>query len=330
MFIKGHKKQVNGSYSDIIGDDINKVEQYIRENLVSKQKILESVLKELVEAGGKRLRPALVLLSGKFGKYDANKLIPMAAAIEILHTATLVHDDVIDEAKIRRGIPTVHTRWGKDVAVFTGDFLFSKAFLLLTRSTSFENMQNLSKVIKAICEGEIGQYQARYNKHVTVRQYLKRIGRKTALLFSLSCYIGAHESGCSRSIIRLLGKFGFNFGMAFQITDDLLDFTGDPAKTGKPVGRDFVQGVYTLPLIYTLNSPLYKDETESLIDKQEYEQRDVERVIELVHLSGGIDYSKQLASKYLKRAYDCMQKLPSIPARMALDDLVKGLIGRNH
>ncbi|NLO83236.1 MAG: polyprenyl synthetase family protein [Clostridiales bacterium] len=330
MFKNGQKKQVNVKYSDVIGEDIGKVERCIKENLVSKQKILESVLKELMEAGGKRLRPALVLLSGKFGKYEEKKLIPLAAAIEILHTATLVHDDVIDEAKIRRGIPTVQTRWGKDVAVFTGDFLFTKAFMLLSSSTTFENLQNLSKVVKAICEGEIEQYQSRYDKNVTVRQYLKRIGRKTALLFALSCYIGAHESGCARDIIRLLGKFGFNFGMAFQITDDLLDFTGDSAKTGKPVGRDFVQGVYTLPLIYTLNSPLYRDEIGVLLDKHQYDRQDVDRVVELVHLSGGIDYSRNLASKYLKRAYDCIHMLPPIPARMALNDLMKGLIERNH
>jgi len=328
--MRDDKKQVNGSYGDIIGEDIARVEQYIRSNLVSKQKILESALKELVEAGGKRLRPALVLLSGKFGKYQAKKLIPMAAAIEILHTATLVHDDIIDEAKTRRGMPTVQTRWGKDIAVFTGDFLFTKAFLLLTSSTAFENLQRLSRVIKAICEGEVEQYQYRYDKNVTVRQYLKRIGRKTALLFALSCFIGAHESGCSRDAIRSLGKFGFNFGMAFQITDDLLDFTGDPVKTGKPVGRDFVQGVYTLPLIYTLNSPDFRDETAILLDKQGYEPADVDRIVELVHLSGGIDYSRRLASRYLNRAITCIQTLPPNPARTALEDLVKGLMDRNH
>ena len=127
----------------------------------------------------------------------------------------------------------------------------------------------------------------------------------------------------------VVGKFGFNLAWLFRLQMIYWIFRGS-GKDRQACRKRFCPGVYTLPLIYTLNSPLYKDETESLIDKQEYEQRDVERVIELVHLSGGIDYSKQLASKYLKRAYDCMQKLPSIPARMALDDLVKGLIGRNH
>ncbi|MBM7582532.1 heptaprenyl diphosphate synthase [Caldicoprobacter guelmensis] len=317
------------SYLDIVGDDLTKVDEHIKNVLSSKQKILESALKELLEAGGKRLRPALVLLSGKFGKYDEKRLIPLAAAVEILHMATLVHDDIIDESKIRRGRPTIQSRWGKDVAVFTGDFLFAKTFLLLAHSTTVENMQGLSKVVKAVCEGEIAQYQSRYDKHVTIRQYLKRIGRKTALLFALSCYIGAKESECSSKVVRCLREFGFNFGMAFQITDDLLDFTGNPVKMGKPVGSDFIQGVYTLPLIYAINSS-YRDEVIGILDKEDCVPEDVERVIELVHASGGIEYSKNLARDYLKRARTFIDGLVSIPAKAALQNLVEGLIERSY
>lgn len=329
MLMENKDNGLTVSYLDIVGDDLTKVDEHIKNVLSSKQKILESALKELLEAGGKRLRPALVLLSGKFGKYDEKRLIPLAAAVEILHMATLVHDDIIDESKIRRGRPTIQSRWGKDVAVFTGDFLFAKTFLLLAHSTTVENMQGLSKVVKAVCEGEIAQYQSRYDKHVTIRQYLKRIGRKTALLFALSCYIGAKESECSLKVVRCLREFGFNFGMAFQITDDLLDFTGNPVKMGKPVGSDFIQGVYTLPLIYAINSS-YRDEVIGILDKEDYVPEDVERVIELVYASGGIEYSKNLARDYLKRARTFIDGLVSIPAKAALQNLVEGLIERSY
>jgi len=322
-------KKLIMSYTDVIGDELKRVDDYIKTALLSKQKVLEAALKELLEAGGKRLRPALVLLSGKFGKYDDKKLIPLAAAVEILHMATLVHDDIIDDSKLRRGRPTVQSRWGKDIAVFTGDFLFAKTFLLLAHNMTVENMQALSKVVKAICEGEIAQYQTRYDKGVTVRQYLKRIGRKTALLFALSCYIGAHESQCSSKVLRCLREFGFNFGMAFQITDDLLDFTGDAAKTGKPVGSDFIQGVYTLPLIYAINSS-YGEEVIKILDKESYDAEDVKRVIELVHASGGIEYSRNMAKSYLDRARAFIEGLTPIPAKAALENLLDGLADRSY
>jgi heptaprenyl diphosphate synthase len=317
-----------GMHGDI-DNDIAQVDAFIRAHLMSKQGILKLAIQELLEAGGKRLRPTLVLLSGKFGRYEKEKLIPLAAAIEILHMATLVHDDIIDDSKMRRGMPTVQSRWGKDIAVFTGDFLFTKAFLVLTQNATFENMRKLSKVVKAICEGEIEQYQSRYNKDVTLLQYLKRIGRKTALLFALSCQVGAVESKCSPQITWHLRKFGFNFGMAFQITDDLLDFVGDPKKAGKPVGNDFIQGIYTLPLIYAINSSCYKHEIETIIDKENHEYEGINRIMELVSLSGGIDYSKALARRYLKRANTHIKALPSIPEKAAFNTLVDGLMEQN-
>src|SRR5690606_29034317 len=141
--------------------------------------------------------------------------------------------------------PTVQAKWGKDTAVFTGDFLFARAFSLITQKTSLENLQKLAKVIRSICEGEIDQFNDRFNMDITIPQYLKRIGRKTALLFALSCKVGAHESGCSPKLQRTLWKFGYSLGMAFQITDDLLDFNGAIDKVGKPVMSDFASGVFT-------------------------------------------------------------------------------------
>src|SRR5665647_1990229 len=150
------KKQVD------IYTDLTVVDEFITSSLKSSQRVLNDAVNDLLEAGGKRLRPALVLLAGRFGKYNEEKLIPLAASIEIMHMATLVHDDIIDEAELRRGRPTTQTRWGNDVAVFTGDFLFTRAFAIITQKTSYENMHYLSQTIKSVCEGEIEQFESRY------------------------------------------------------------------------------------------------------------------------------------------------------------------------
>lgn len=173
----------------------------------------------------------MVLLASRFGKYDEERLIPLASSVEIMHMATLVHDDIIDEAEFRRGRSTIQSRWGNDIAVFTGDFLFTRAFSIVTQKTSHENMHQLSKAIRAVCEGEIDQFESRYQHEVSLRQYLKRISRKTAMLFALSCHVGAAEAQCKPKLIRHLRQLGHDFGMAFQITDDLLDFNGKQYST---------------------------------------------------------------------------------------------------
>jgi heptaprenyl diphosphate synthase len=310
--------------------ELTEVEKYIRGALRTRQAVLAKGLKELLDAGGKRIRPALVLISGQFGEYDRKKLMPLAAGIEILHMATLVHDDIIDDADIRRGVPTIQAKWGKDMAVFTGDFLLTRAFSLITQNVEFENMHKLSDVMKAICEGEIDQYQTCYNLDITVNDYLKRIGRKTALLFSLSCRIGAEESKCAPEVVWNLWKFGKNLGMVFQIIDDLLDFSGDLQTMGKSPMTDFGNGVITLPIIYALKQPDFRDEIREIIDRREFTPAVLDHVRERVHQSGGLDYSKALADRYIRRAINNLKALPKIPARDSLKVLVKKLQERQY
>lgn len=310
--------------------ELAEVDEYIRAGLKSKQKTLTEALEGLLNSGGKRIRPAMVLLSGKFGKFKKEKLIPLAAGVEILHMATLVHDDIIDESRLRRGAPTVQARYGKDIAVFTGDFLLTRAFGVITRKTSFENLQHLARVIKAICEGEIDQYESRYNRDVSLKHYLKRIGRKTALLFALSCHVGAQESKCSPAITRNLRMFGYNLGMAFQITDDLLDFSGTQQQVGKPVGSDFMQGVYTLPVIYALSRPVYQERILAVIDRNSYTPDEVEIVRQAVYECGGMDYARKLAERYLARARTHLNALPDVPPRGVLEELITELRERKY
>ncbi len=313
-----------------IYDELALVDSCIRKNLKSNLHILNDTLSDLLANGGKRLRPALVLLSAQFGNYDRDKLVPLASAIEIMHMATLVHDDVIDDARLRRGRPTTRSRFGNDVAVFTGDFLFTKAFTLISQSTTPQNMHLLAVAIKAICEGEIEQYESRFKPSVSVRHYLKRIARKTAVLFELSSYVGAVEAGCSKQTSRLLRKLGFDFGMAFQITDDILDFTGQQAVVGKPLCSDFRQGVYTLPVIYTAMDPRYSGEMHAYMQKDDLTEEDIAGIGRLVEQSGGLKYAKELAMTYLDRCRSYLDQLPDMPAKGAIEELLEELVERKY
>jgi len=316
-------------------EELKEVERCIESTLKSRQKLLTQTIQELNAAGGKRLRPALVLLSGKFGRTGSDKLIPLAAIIEILHMATLVHDDIIDDAPLRRGKPTLQSRWGKDVAVFTGDYLFSKAFFLLTENVSFDYLQKVAMAIRKICEGEIDQYQSRYDLDVTLKKYLKRIAYKTAVLFALSCQIGAQESGCSEKETRALRHFGMNLGMAFQIVDDILDVQGYEKVVGKPVGSDFINGIYTLPLLYALQKEQTGQELREILVRANkaghvFSKEDVSRVLELIHVSGGVEYSQRIVKRYHDKALNDIRCLPDIPARSMMIELVKQLAGREY
>ncbi len=315
--------------SDIYSE-LEEVDKYIRKALKTRQVTLAKGVGELLEAGGKRLRPALVLMSGQFGQYNRKKLMPLAAGIEILHMATLVHDDIIDNADTRRGVPTVQAKWGKDMAVFTGDFLLTRSFSLITQNVALENMHKLSNVMKAICEGEIDQYETRYDLNTSINTYLKRIARKTALLFSLSCRVGAEESNCSKNVTWNLWHFGKNLGMAFQIVDDLLDFAGDIQAVGKPLLADFANGVFTLPVLYMASQPKYRDKLEKIVERGQYTPEELNKVQKWVHESGAMDFSKKLAKRYMDRALNNLDNLPSIPARDSLKLLVLELQERRY
>lgn len=310
-----------------IAKEMKAVEEFIKNNTSSRNKLLADIAGALIGAGGKRLRPAFVVLSAKFGRYEREKILPFAGAVEILHTATLVHDDIVDRAGTRRGIPTVSQKYGMDMAVYTGDFLFTKAVLMLSKNVSTDKLDLVGRAVKTICEGEVDQFQERYDMETSILSYLKRINKKTAILFAASCILGAQASECGDDTTKRLARFGFYFGMAFQIKDDLLDFLSDHEASGKPVGNDLPGGVVTLPVIYALrsNSRLREIFKGYAGKKGKLSIEDYRLVGEMVRASGGIEASILMLGRYIERGLRALEGLPDNSETAVLKQLLQGL-----
>ncbi len=321
---------MNSFWNDypVIRDELSNVNEILRKNAKCSQNKIENSLLELVDSGGKMLRPAFVLLSGQFGKYDAPKLYNLGAVVEMLHMATLIHDDVVDDAPLRRGSATVQSKYGKDYAVFMGDYLFSKCFMLLSQNTSMENIKQISKVVSRICVGEIDQFSYQFIPNTSIKKYLKRIGAKTSALFALSFYIGASESGCNEKMCKNLGRLGYNIGMAFQIMDDILDYSGDEKTVGKPVGNDLKQGVFTLPLIYALRNE--KNGLMSILNKDTYTEKDIKVIIEKTKSLKGVEKAKKLAERYTEKAFKQIAELPDTESKETLKGITERLLNRDY
>lgn len=305
------------------------VQARIGEAVYSENILIQDSRTNLFSSEGKMLRPGLLILASHFGKKDRDKIVALAAALEILHTATLVHDDVIDDSPLRRGFPATHVQYGKKNAVLIGDFLLSRCFLLTARYTSTDNAMAISKMMAVICSMELEQDADRYLIDMSVRKYLRKIMGKTALLFSLASYIGAAESKAPVSVRTSLRRIGYNIGMAFQIIDDILDYTGDPALVKKPVGNDLRAGLCTLPLICAIKRD--KDGLmRMLLDRQAFINADVDQLIKTTQSLGGIDEASGYARRYTDRALHELDKLPAGTARKNMELLINKLLIRNY
>ncbi|MDN6584496.1 MAG: polyprenyl synthetase family protein [Enterococcus sp.] len=285
---------------------------HLMEDVVKlKNKKVESAVLDMIHAGGKLLRPAYQLLFAQFGpEQDEKKATALAASIEMLHTATLNHDDIVDYSELPRVWPTIRSTFGNDTAVYAGDYLFICCFKLLSDySTSLRSLQLNSRSMEKILDGELGQMDDRYKLDQTVEEYLENISGKTAELFALSCSVGAFESGNSERFAKKAGMIGQNIGIAFQIMDDLLDYDAASDTLGKPVLEDVRQGVYSLPLIYAINQD--NEELQHLLEKKnQLTAEDALAVQRLVHQLGGTTYAQQLASDYTDQALKDIRKLP--------------------
>lgn len=309
-------------------NEMDKVEILLEETLKSRRKIVEETAMDLLGAGGKRIRPALVIASAQFGEYNSDKVVSLAAALEMFHMATLIHDDIVDNAETRRGIETTQSKYGKDIAVYTGDYLFSKAFMLVSKIDNGNKILHLSKFIKAICEGEIEQHTSKFDMNISTATYLKRIKYKTALLFALCCQIGAETAKCSKQITGNLRRYGMALGTAFQIRDDLLDITSEGSVIGKPAGNDILEGVYTIPLLYSIKNSKHREELKNLLKQSELSKLDLLEIIGYIKEAHGITYSVQLEKKHYDRAFESLKRIPQHPSKEVLSDLVYQLMNR--
>ena len=291
---------------------------------------LEEPLRELLLANGKMLRPGLLLLAAMFGGERAGeeRVQRLAAAVEMMHVATLVHDDIIDDTDTRRGRVTAHRRYGKRKAVLIGDFLFSRAFVLASGATAVGNARNLSEVVSLICSSEIAQSEDLFRPEITLRRYLRRIAGKTAMLFALSGYLGAVEGGGPERLDERFMRIGYDLGMGFQIIDDILDFTASPLVLGKPVGSDLKEGVFTLPLICALRRD---DGTlRDMLRRKPYSERAVKRITARIEESGGLAEAREAAARYTRRAEREIGNLPDGEPRRILARVTRRLLLRSY
>ena len=285
-------------------------------------RILESVLNH----GGKRIRPALTLLAGQLHEYRLDLLMPMATGVELLHTATLIHDDVVDKAGVRRKRPTTFVQWGAGPAVLAGDYLFAAAADQVARTGNQRVIRLFAQTLMTIAQGELGQVFAAHRSDASREVYFQRIGAKTATLFATATESGAILGQAPEPAIQALREYGHNLGMAFQLVDDILDFIGDEEELGKPVGSDLLQGTLTLPAFWLVEN--YPEGNAIQRYFKDRESEDLIVAIEAVRNSPGLEEAQTTAFSYGDRARHALMDLPASPARSALLDLIDYVLER--
>lgn len=297
--------------------DLGHIEQQLELSVQSDHKLLCETSLHLLKAGGKRLRPVFVLLSGQFGQYDLERLVNVAVPMELIHMASLVHDDVIDDAKTRRGQLTVRSKWDNRIAMYTGDYIFGKALEIATRLKEPGIHQVMSHAQVEMSIGEIEQIRYFFRTNQRIRDYLLRIKRKTALLIATSCRLGAMAADADERTINRLFRYGYCVGMAFQIRDDVLDLCGTEKQLGKPPGSDIKQGNITLPVLYALRDPNLRDGLLGMIEeiRKADGQIDVTPFLERIRSSRGIEQAEAVAKSYIEKAIRLLEPLPDIQAK---------------
>ena len=281
----------------------------------------------IIQSGGKRLRPAMVVAAAMLGNYDRERVLPAALSIELLHTATLVHDDIIDDAQLRRGKPTVYAREGVNQAVFAGDYLYVKSILTLASAgLPIERLQESARAVEAICVGEVEQFRNR-GALSGFKTYLSRITRKTAVLFAASCALGAHIGGLPEELVKKAARFGGYYGIAFQIKDDLLDMLENPKSIGKPVGSDLKEGIATLPVILAAaKDPEAQRHIEAFLKtygKKRHSAREIAQIVGYTQKAGGIEETETILQKYIAKAGKALDRLPDAPGRDMLRHILE-------
>ena len=310
--------------------ELQQVENLLHEELTSPIKTVFAVTRHILDAGGKRLRPSLVLLCARVCKPKGGieRSIGIAASVELIHMATLMHDDVIDGADSRRGQTTANSFWGNQVSVLAGDYMLAKATHLLGEDGDPELIRILSQATISMTEGEIGQIEARGDVSGSMDAYISIIRAKTAEFMSACCRMGAVIGGGSPALKDALVQYGLNLGIAFQITDDLLDLVGDPAKTGKPIGGDIYEGKVTLPVILALERVNATDRKAMESILRDGDSADVEFIRRKVIETGSVEGTLEVAENYIGKAVESLESLPPSEARSSLTALANQVLSR--
>jgi octaprenyl-diphosphate synthase len=317
---------------DLIKDDLREVEREIALESVASVNAVTEIGRYLQSSGGKRLRPSLVLLVARMVGDGGPAAVRMGAVMEMLHTATLVHDDVIDTAQTRRGRPSTNAKWGNHTSVLAGDWLYMQAFQIAVRERNFRMLDILIGLTQMMVEGELLQMDRIGRASVTEADYMELVDRKTARLFSACARMGALVAGGDSQTEERLGEYGWNLGMAFQLTDDILDFTAREKVLGKPVGSDLREGKVTLPLIYALESA-GRDERkqiETILKDRNYDRVPFSRVLEMIRARGGFERAQSRAQAFTDKSRQVIAEFPDSPYQRSLHAITELMTDRDH
>ncbi|MBO9700948.1 MAG: polyprenyl synthetase family protein [Sporocytophaga sp.] len=313
-----------------IEDEIKDFEKKFRDSMKSNVVLLDRIMTYIVKRKGKQLRPMFVFLMAKTCGGISESTYRGAALIELLHTATLVHDDVVDDANYRRGFFSINALWKNKIAVLVGDYLLSKGLLLSLQNDDFSILKIVSNAVKEMSEGELLQIEKARNLDITEEVYFEIIRQKTASLIASCCAVGAASSGVDTNAIENARLFGEKVGMAFQIKDDLFDYNTEAA-IGKPIGIDIKERKMTLPLIFALNKANWWEKRKiiNIVKNQNDNPKKVAEVIQFVKNSGGIAYATEIMNTYMNQANSILETFPSSPYKQSLQQLVKYTIERD-
>jgi geranylgeranyl pyrophosphate synthase len=316
-----------------IQPDLDQVDATFQERATSGLDILNSASMHALGSPGKRLRTALTLLSGKLNTYRFDKLLPLSVAFEMVHLATLIHDDIVDNALTRRGNPTVNALWGNNIAILLGDYYFAKTAGLIADINDNRIDHLFSDTVATVCEGTIMEMMTAGRIDLTIKSYFEKISHKTACLIAACCKGGAIVSQASNEEIELLYTYGMNLGIAFQIIDDILDYTEDQSTIGKPAGNDLRQGMVTLPLIYALEQQPrngHYQVVQNLLDGTTHPEEDISAVVNWVVMGSGVKRSLADAYTYGNKAREALAHFPPTHDRQVLDELIDFVVTRKH
>jgi octaprenyl-diphosphate synthase len=310
--------------------DLKKTEQLVLESLHSPIELINELSSHIIKSGGKRIRPLLVLLSAKVFGYQGDLHIRLAAVVELIHTATLLHDDVVDSSALRRGQETANAIWGNQASVLVGDYLYSHAFRLMVDMNDLSIMDTLAQSTSTIVQGEILQLLNCHNPKTTETAYLEVIRCKTGQLFKTSAQLGAMIAGCSEIEQKMIGEYGLHLGIAFQLIDDALDYHADVTKAGKNVGDDLAEGKATLPLIRAMQK--CTSEEAHLIEQSliSGDRTYLEEILRIIKTTQAMQYTDSLAQQMIAKAINCLEDIAPSKYRDALTGLAKFVIQRDY